>query len=147
PKGVSEIYDQNGKTILQVPQNPSHLWVPLSEISDSLQMSVITMEDDTFFQHKGINYKETWNAFKEDIKKGKYKRGGSTITQQLAKNLFLSKEKTLSRKLKEYFLARKIEEILPKERILELYLNEVEWGNGIYGAEMAARFYFDKHAS
>jgi membrane peptidoglycan carboxypeptidase len=88
PKGVSEIYDQNGKTILQIPQNPSRLWVPLSEISDSLQMSVITMEDDTFFQHKGINYKETWNAFKEDIKKGKYKRGGSTITQQLAKNLF-----------------------------------------------------------
>jgi len=146
-KRVSEVYDQNGKTILQVPQNPARLWTPLSEISDSLQMSVITMEDDTFFQHKGINYKETWNAFKEDIKKGKYKRGGSTITQQLAKNLFLSKEKTLSRKLKEYFLARKIEEILPKDRILELYLNEVEWGNGIYGAEMAARFYFDKHAS
>lgn len=147
PKRVSEVYDRNGITILQVPQNPPRLWMPLSEISDSLQMSVITMEDDTFFQHKGINYKETWNAFKEDLKKGKYKRGGSTITQQLAKNLFLSKEKTLARKLKEYFLARRIEEILPKQRILELYLNEVEWGDGIYGAEMASRFYFDKHAS
>jgi membrane peptidoglycan carboxypeptidase len=147
PKRVSEVYDQNGKSILQLPQNPSRLWVPLSEIAESLQMSVITMEDDTFFQHKGINYKETWNAFKEDIKKRKYKRGGSTITQQLAKNLFLSKEKTLSRKLKEYFLARKIEEILPKDKILERYLNEVEWGDGIYGAEMAARYYFDKRAS
>lgn len=147
PKRVSEVYDQSGKTILQVPQNPSRLWVPLSEIAESLQMAVITREDDTFFQHKGINYKETWNAFKEDLKKGKYKRGGSTITQQLAKNLFLSKEKTLTRKLKEYFLARRIEEILPKERILELYLNEVEWGDGIYGAELASRFYFDKHAS
>jgi penicillin-binding protein 1A len=147
PQPVSEVYDRNGRAILQIPQNPSHLWVPLSEISESLQMAVITMEDDTFFQHKGINYKETWNAFKEDLKKGKYKRGGSTITQQLAKNLFLSKEKTLTRKLKEYFLARRIEEILPKERILELYLNEAEWGDKIYGAEPAARFYFDKHAS
>ncbi len=147
PKRVSEVYDQNGRTILQFPQNPSHLWVPLSEIAESLQMAAISTEDDTFFQHKGINYKETWNAFKEDLKKGKYKRGGSTITQQLAKNLFLSKEKTLTRKLREYFLARRIEEILPKQRILELYLNEAEWGDGIYGAELASRFYFDKHAS
>jgi penicillin-binding protein 1A len=147
PERVSEVYDQNGHAILQFPQDPSHLWVPLSEIAETLQMAVITMEDDTFFQHKGINYRETWNAFKEDLKKGKYKRGGSTITQQLAKNLFLSKEKTLTRKLKEYFLAKRIEEILPKQRILELYLNEAEWGDGIYGAELASRYYFDKHAS
>ena len=147
PERVSEVYDQNGRAILQFPQDPSHLWVPLSEIADTLQMAVITMEDDTFFQHKGINYRETWNAFKEDLKKGTYKRGGSTITQQLAKNLFLSKEKTLTRKLKEYFLAKRIEEILPKQRILELYLNEASWGDGGYGVEPASRYYFDKHAS
>src|SRR3990172_4588165 len=116
PERVSEVYDQNGQTILQFPEGPAHLWAPLSEIAEPLQMAVITMEDDTFFQHKGINYKETWNAFKEDLKNKKFKRGGSTITQQLAKNLFLSKEKTLTRKLKEYFLAKKIEELLPKQR-------------------------------
>ena len=147
PDLSAEVLDTHGRVMAYLFDREHRLWVSLSEIAKSLQMAVIVAEDDTFFQHRGINYQETWNAFKEDLEKGRYARGGSTITQQLAKNLFLSKEKTLERKVKEYFLTREIEQTLPKKRILELYLNEVEWGNSIYGAEAAARYYFGKPAS
>ena len=146
PEQTTEVLDRNGIVLAHLTDEEFRIWVPLSEISENLQMAVIAAEDDTFFEHEGINYKAAWEALKEDLKKKRYARGGSTITQQLVKNVFLTKEKTITRKLKEFILARRVEEILPKRRILELYLNEVEWGPGVYGAEAAARYYFDKHA-
>ena len=143
----TEILDTHGRALAYLFDQEHRLWVPLLQISENLQMAVIVAEDDTFFQHRGINYRETWNALKVDLEKGRYARGGSTITQQLAKNVFLSKEKTLQRKIKEYYLAREIEKRITKKRILELYLNEVEWGDGIYGAEAASWTYFGKPAS
>jgi penicillin-binding protein 1A len=146
PDLSTEILDTQGRALAYLFDQEHRLWVPLSQISENLQMAVIVAEDDTFFQHRGINYRETWNALKVDLEKGRYARGGSTITQQLAKNVFLSKEKTLQRKIKEYYLAREIEKRITKKRILELYLNEVEWGDGIYGAEAASWTYFGKPA-
>jgi monofunctional biosynthetic peptidoglycan transglycosylase len=147
PEQATEVLDRNGIVLTHLMEDEFRIWSPLSEISQNLQMAVIAAEDDTFFQHEGINYKAAWEALKEDLKKKRYARGGSTITQQLVKNVFLTREKTITRKLKEFILARRVEEILSKRRILELYLNEVEWGPGVYGAEAAARHYFDKHAS
>jgi membrane peptidoglycan carboxypeptidase len=109
--------------------------------------AVVTAEDDTFFEHNGVNYKAAWDALVHDVEKRRFARGGSTITQQMIKNVFLSREKTISRKLREYVLARKAEELLSKRKILEIYLNEVEWGDNIYGIEAASRFYFDRHAN
>jgi penicillin-binding protein 1A len=147
PDLSTEILDTYGRALAYLFEQEHRLWVPLSQISENLQMAVIVAEDDTFFQHRGINYRETWNALKVDLEKGRYARGGSTITQQLAKNVFLSKEKTLERKVKEYYLAREIEKRMTKKKILELYLNEVELGDGIHGAEAASRAYFGKPAS
>lgn len=147
PERSSQLLDTQGRVLAYLFDQEHRLWVPLSRISENLQMAVIVAEDDTFFQHRGVNYRETWNAFKVDLEKGQYVRGGSTITQQLAKNVFLSKEKTLERKIKEYFIARELEKTLTKKKILELYLNEVEWGDGIYGAEAVSRTYFGKPAS
>ncbi|MBI3811931.1 MAG: monofunctional biosynthetic peptidoglycan transglycosylase [Nitrospirae bacterium] len=147
PEDSTEVLDRNGIVLTHLMLDEFRIWAPLSEISQNLQMAVIAAEDDTFFQHEGINYKAAWEALKEDLKKKRYARGGSTITQQLVKNVFLTREKTITRKLKEFILARRVEEILPKRRILELYLNEVEWGPGVYGAEASARYYFDKHAA
>jgi len=147
PEDSTEVLDRNGIVLTHLLADEFRIWAPLSKISPNLQMAVIAAEDDTFFQHEGINYKAAWEALKEDLKKKRYARGGSTITQQLVKNVFLTREKTITRKLKEFILARRVEEILPKRRILELYLNEVSWGPGVYGAEAAARYYFDRHAS
>ncbi len=147
PEEATEVMDRNGIVLTHLMEDEFRIWAPLSEISQNLQMAVIAAEDDTFFRHEGINYKAAWEAFKEDLKKKRYARGGSTITQQLVKNVFLTNEKTITRKLKEFILARRVEEILSKRRILELYLNEVEWGPGVYGAEAASRYYFDKHAT
>lgn len=147
PDMSTEVYDISGKVIAHYFDRKNRIWVPLLGITGTLKDAVIAAEDDTFFEHKGFNYNEMWNAFLEDIKKWKFVRGGSTITQQLAKNVFLYKKKTIERKIKEVFLTYQIEKILTKERILELYLNEVEWGDGIYGIEAASRFYFDKPAS
>ncbi|MEK6683835.1 MAG: monofunctional biosynthetic peptidoglycan transglycosylase [Nitrospirota bacterium] len=147
PEEATEVLDRNGIVLTHLMEDEFRIWAPLSEISQNLQMAVIAAEDDTFFRHEGINYKAAWEAFKEDLKKKRYARGGSTITQQLVKNVFLTREKTITRKLKEFVLARHVEDILSKRRILELYLNEVEWGPGVYGAEAASRYYFDKHAT
>lgn len=147
PEDSTEVLDRNGIVLTHLMLDEFRIWAPLSEISQNLQMAVIAAEDDTFFRHEGINYKAAWEALKEDLKKKRYARGGSTITQQLVKNVFLTREKTITRKLKEFVLARRVEEILPKRRILELYLNEMEWGPGVYGAEAASRYYFDKHAT
>ncbi len=129
------------------PENPVRIWVPLQQISPWLQKAVIISEDDMFYQHNGINLVTMKQAFQVNWEKKRYVRGASTITMQLARNAFLHKRKTLLRKLREVLLARRIEQHLSKPQILELYLNIVEWGKNIYGAEAAARYYFEKSAA
>jgi len=122
-------------------------WVPLARISPKLQKAVLVSEDASFYQHHGFDWEELQEAFNRNWEKGKLQRGGSTLTQQLAKNLYLSSEKNLLRKTHEALLAWELERRLPKKRILELYLNVVEWGHGVYGAEAAARHHFGKSAA
>ncbi|HUI67704.1 MAG TPA: transglycosylase domain-containing protein [Nitrospirota bacterium] len=147
PAVATEVLDKDGNVLTEYYDRKFRIWVPISSLPDIVIQAVVTAEDDTFFEHQGINYKATWDALVHDWHKKRFARGGSTITQQMIKNVLLSKEKTISRKLREYVLARKAEEILTKRRILEIYLNEVEWGDDIYGIEAASRFYLDKHAS
>jgi monofunctional biosynthetic peptidoglycan transglycosylase len=120
------------------------IWTPLSKISPYLTKAVLIAEDDKFWKHEGFDYDSIQKAIEKDIQKRKYKFGGSTISQQLAKNLYLSPVKSLWRKTLEAVLTWKLERNLSKRRILELYLNVVEWGEGIFGAEAAARHYFGK---
>ena len=117
-------------------------FVPLGRISPDLQHAVISAEDGRFYQHHGIDWKEVQIVVDKDMDEGKLGRGGSTITQQLVKNLFLTTNRSVIRKAVEFTLAPAAEMILPKRRILELYLNAIEWGPGIYGAEAAARAWY-----
>jgi penicillin-binding protein 1A len=146
PAAASEVLDRDGSVLTEYCDRKFRIWVPVSSIPEIVVQAVVTAEDDTFFEHNGVNYKAAWDALVHDVEKRRFARGGSTITQQMIKNVLLSREKTISRKLREYILARKAEEILTKRKILEIYLNEVEWGDNIYGIEAASRFYFDKHA-
>jgi monofunctional biosynthetic peptidoglycan transglycosylase len=133
-------------------------WLPYAQISDNLKRAVIASEDDGFSGHDGVDWdalEKAWNknakAEQRAEKKGSTKPpkvvGGSTITQQLAKNLFLAGERTLFRKGQEFVLTMALEMLLSKQRILEIYLNSVEWGEGVFGAEAAAQHYFHKPAS
>jgi monofunctional biosynthetic peptidoglycan transglycosylase len=119
--------------------------VPLSRISKELQHAVISAEDGRFYQHHGFDWKEIDNAVNDDLE-GKRLRGASTITQQLVKNLFLTTSRTTLRKAVEFTIVPLAEGVLGKERILELYLNVIEWGPGVYGAEAAAHFHYHKPA-
>jgi monofunctional biosynthetic peptidoglycan transglycosylase len=105
---------------------------------------VLIAEDDKFWSHEGFDYEAIQKAIEKDIKVKKFKFGGSTISQQLARNLYLSPEKSLIRKVAEAIITWRMEKVLSKKRILEIYLNVVEWGEGIFGAEAAARHYFGK---
>jgi monofunctional biosynthetic peptidoglycan transglycosylase len=122
-------------------------WVPSSRIPPEMKWAVILAEDDRFYKHEGIDVKAIKNAIKYDLEKKSFSRGASTITQQVAKNLFLSREKTITRKIKEIALARRMEQELTKGRIIELYLNVVELGPMVYGVGHGARYYFGKPAS
>jgi monofunctional biosynthetic peptidoglycan transglycosylase len=122
------------------------IWVPLSKVSPYLINAVLIAEDDKFWQHEGFDYESIEKAIEKDIKAGKFRFGGSTISQQLARNLYLSPAKSIWRKFVEAVLTWKLERTLSKKRILELYLNLVEWGEGIFGAEAASRHYFGKHS-
>ena len=108
---------------------------------------MLVAEDDAFWQHEGVDFEQLQESIETDWARGRFARGGSTITQQLAKNLYLSPSKNPLRKLRELMIARRLEAELKKARILELYLNVIEWGDGIYGAEAAARTYFQKSAA
>jgi monofunctional glycosyltransferase len=121
-------------------------WAPYSRISSNLTRAVLVTEDARFWKHEGIDFDELKESIETNLERMEFARGGSTITQQLAKNLFLSPSKNPVRKLRELLIARRLEAELSKQRILELYLNVVEWGDGIYGAEAAARVYFGKPA-
>jgi monofunctional biosynthetic peptidoglycan transglycosylase len=121
-------------------------WVSLGRISPYLVKAVLIAEDDKFWKHEGFDYESIQKAIEKDLQAGRFKFGGSTISQQLARNLYLSPEKSLLRKAAEAVLTWKMERTLPKKRILEIYLNVAEWGEGIFGAEAAARHHFGKSA-
>ena len=116
--------------------------MPLSGISPFLIQAVLIAEDDKFFEHEGFDWASMRKALESNIEKKRIRSGGSTITQQLAKNLFLNPGQNIWRKLREAAIAWKLENGLSKKRILELYLNLIEWGDGVYGAEAAARIHF-----
>ncbi len=120
------------------------IWVPYDAIAENLKRAVILSEDGLFFSHKGINFIELKEAIKIDLESREFKRGGSTITMQLTRNLYLTPGKSPLRKLQEMLLAIHMERHLSKRRILELYLNVVEWGRGIYGVEAASQHYLSK---
>ena len=122
-------------------------WVKYERISSHLKRAVLVAEDSAFWKHDGIDYEQLKESVEVNLARGEFVRGASTITQQLAKNLYLSPSKNPLRKLRELLIARRMEAELSKRRILEIYLNVIEWGDGIYGAEAAARTYFRKSAA
>lgn len=126
--------------------NIQQKWVPLSRISPYLIKAVVIAEDDKFWSHKGFDMDALQKALEKDIETGKFKFGGSTISQQLAKNLYLTPSKNPARKIKEAILTWRIERALSKRRILELYLNVAEWGEGLFGIEAASQRYYGKPA-
>lgn len=121
-------------------------WVNLGAISPIAVSAFVISEDWSFYQHNGFDWEQIWESFQENLKKGKFARGGSTITQQVVKNVFLSSEKTIYRKVLEAILAMRLERQLTKKKILEVYLNIVELGPGIYGIGAASHHYFGKSA-
>jgi monofunctional glycosyltransferase len=122
-------------------------WVSYRHISPDLKRAVLVAEDDAFWQHEGVDFEQMQESLEADLARGRFFRGGSTITQQLAKNLYLSPSKNPVRKLRELIIARRLEGELKKARILELYLNVIEWGDGVYGVEAAAQTYFHTTAA
>ncbi len=127
------------------PRNPR--WAPYGAIPSAMKKAVVAAEDGNFYAHEGVDYEAMREAIVVDIQRGKFVRGGSTITQQLAKNLYLTREKTIVRKIKEIILAKRIDDTISKRRILELYLNVVELGPMVYGVGHAADYYFGKPPS
>ncbi len=123
------------------------VWVSYAVVSEHLKKAILISEDAAFFSHKGIDVNELKAALKKDWETWSFSRGGSTITMQLAKNLYLNPSKNPLRKLREMVIAQQLERTLSKQRIFELYLNIVEWGRNVYGAEAAARYYFAKSAA
>src|SRR5215210_7966703 len=122
-------------------------WVSYPRISQNLKRAVLVTEDSAFWKHDGLDYQQIKESMEVNLERGEFARGASTITQQLAKNLYLSPSKNPIRKLRELLIARRLEAELSKQRILEIYLNVIEWGDGIYGAEAAARTYFGKSSA
>ena len=129
------------------PLKITHRWVPLSRIPRHVIDAVVVAEDGTFYEHQGIDWYEVQESIEKNLDEGRMARGASTITQQLAKNLYLSTSKDPVRKVKELLITLLLERVLTKPRILELYLNVIEWGRGVFGIEAAARVYFGKSAS
>lgn len=133
---LSVLREKNPKAQLK------HKWVPYNRISNHLKRAIIAAEDSNFSGHEGVDWEALQKAYEKNLKKGKVVAGGSTITQQLAKNLFLSGERSYLRKAQEVVITYMLEYIMDKERIFEIYLNVVEWGVGVFGAEAAAQHYY-----
>ena len=131
----------------RTPYKKRYDFVPMARISPNLQHAVVAAEDGRFRKHHGFDWVEMEKVLEQDIQRHKIGRGGSTITQQLVKNLFLTTERSFVRKGVEFSLVPMVETLLSKDRILELYLNVIEWGPGIYGAEAASEYYYRVHAS
>ncbi len=124
-----------------------HQWVPYDQISVHLKRAIIASEDANFVDHEGFDWEGIQRAVEKNRKKGRFVAGGSTISQQLAKNLFLTPNKSYFRKAEEAIITVMLEHLWSKQRILEVYLNVIEWGNGVFGAEAAARHYFNISAA
>ncbi len=133
--------DKNPKAGLQ------HTWVPYKKISGNLKRALIASEDAKFVDHEGFDWEGIQKAYEKNLRKGKIVAGGSTISQQLAKNLFLSTRRTPWRKGEEVLITVMLEYMMEKERIFEIYLNVIEWGNGVFGAEAAAQHYYQSSAA
>lgn len=126
---------------------PHQSWVSIDKVNPVLLKAIISMEDGAFFNHHGIDWKEFYNSLRANDRRGKTVRGGSTITMQLAKNLYLNTERSIFRKAKELVIAARMEKELSKKNILEAYINAIEWGDGIFGINAASAEYFDKDPS
>ena len=124
-----------------------HQWVPYERISRHLKRALLVAEDAKFAEHDGFDWEGLQYAWEKNLKKGRIVAGGSTISQQLAKNLFLSSSRTPWRKVEEAIITLMLETVLDKRRIFEIYLNVIEWGEGVFGVEAAARNYYRTHAS
>jgi monofunctional biosynthetic peptidoglycan transglycosylase len=141
------------ETRLEILQNKNpdaelrHQWVPYNRISNSLKRALIAAEDSRFLEHEGFDWEGIQKAYEKNLKKGKIVAGGSTISQQLAKNLFLSGGRTPWRKAEEAVITVMLEQLMTKRRILEIYMNVIEWGDGVFGAEAAARHYYKTSAA
>lgn len=141
----TKIYDKTGEIVLyDIHQDIKRTVIPFDQISENIKEATVAIEDDTFYQHKGVKIKSIIRAVLVNLKSGSFSQGGSTITQQIVKNSLLTTDKQISRKIKEVFLALKIEKELTKDQILEVYLNESPYGGSIYGVEEATRAFFNK---
>jgi monofunctional biosynthetic peptidoglycan transglycosylase len=138
---LAKLQEKNPNVQLQ------HKWVPYDRISNNLKRAIIASEDANFAEHEGVDWDALQRAYTKNAKKGKVVSGGSTITQQLAKNLFLSGERSYLRKAEEMLITFMLEAIMDKRRIFEIYLNVVEWGSGVFGAEAASQRYFGVSAA
>jgi monofunctional biosynthetic peptidoglycan transglycosylase len=138
---LARLQEKNPKAQLQ------HQWVPYNRISSNLKRAIIASEDANFAEHEGVDWEALQKAYAKNAKKGKVVSGGSTITQQLAKNLFLSGERSYLRKAQEMSITFMLEMLMDKRRIFEIYLNVVEWGPGVFGAEAASQRYFGMPAA
>ncbi|MDD5359166.1 MAG: PBP1A family penicillin-binding protein [Sulfurovaceae bacterium] len=145
PELSTQIVDRNGNTVAYIYKDQNRLYAKYDEMPKKLIYSLVAIEDSGFFEHKGVSPEAILRAILKDIQAGSFVEGGSTLTQQLIKNTYLSNEKKLARKIKEAVLALKIEKALTKEQILEVYLNEIFFGNGYYGVKTAANGYFHKN--
>lgn len=147
PTETTHIYDINGKLIASLHGEANREVIPLDKISPDLKRAVMAIEDSYFYQHKGVNPGAIVRAVRANWNEGRTVEGGSTLTMQLVKNLFLSPKQAFSRKLAESVLSMRVEQIFTKDQILEMYLNQVYWGHNTYGAETAAQSYFGKSAA
>ena len=145
PDAASEFYDSKGSLIYTTLSEERRIPININYIPDHTQKAFIAIEDNRFYDHLGVDFRGTARAVVSTLS-GREVQGGSTITQQLAKNAFLTQERTITRKIKEAFLARELEKRYTKDEILEMYLNHIYFGQGAYGVESAARYYFNKEA-
>ncbi|TVQ20308.1 MAG: penicillin-binding protein 1A [Leptolyngbya sp. DLM2.Bin15] len=147
PAETTYLYDINGTLLYSLHDEANRDVVTLNDISPDLKRAVLAIEDSHFFQHRGINPTSVARAFLSNLEEGRTVEGASTLTMQLVKNLFLTPDRTVSRKLAEAVLAMRLEQIFEKDQVFEMYLNQVYWGHNSYGAETASRSYFNKSAS
>ncbi len=147
PSETTKIYSADNVLLAELHREENRILIPLDKISPALKDGVIAMEDTDFYSHNGLNFRGIMRALYKDIKAMSFVEGGSTLTQQLARNLFLHRRKKLIRKLEEAILAVQIEKYFTKDEILEMYLNQVYWGHNAYGIESASRLYFGKNSS
>jgi monofunctional glycosyltransferase len=144
--GVMRQREEEARRAKRTPRREQS-WVPIDRVSRHLVHAVLSSEDQKFFGHEGVDWEAIKKSAEEDRKRLRFARGGSTITQQLAKNLFFTTHKSPVRKLRELVVTQWLEGDLSKKRILELYLNVIEWGDGVYGAQAAAQRYYGKSAA